>query len=234
MTDRPLGPIVENWTPPARPEPPTLAGRYARIEPLTLDHAAGLWEVYKGHDWIWDYIPEGPFPDADACADWVGRCAASADPRFVALCWPDGRVFGVASFLRISPKDGSIEVGYITISPSGQGTTAATEALFLMMQWAFGAGYRRYEWKCNALNMPSRRAAQRFGFSYEGIFRKATIVKGRNRDTAWFAVTDDEWPVVQAAHHAWLDPENFDADGQQKQSLRDLTRPALVMLDPEV
>ncbi|MEM0943959.1 MAG: GNAT family protein, partial [Pseudomonadota bacterium] len=138
-----------------------------------------------------------------------------------------GRALGTASYLRINPEAGSIEVGYITFSPALQRTKAATEAMFLMMDWAFAAGYRRYEWKCNALNAPSRAAAQRLGLSYEGVFRQALTVKGHNRDTAWYAATDATWPRLRAAFEAWLAPENFDQNGQQRHRLSDLTAPCL-------
>ena len=139
---------------------------------------------------------------------------------------------GIASYLRITPEAGSIEVGHICISPSMQRGAAATEAMFLMMDWAFRAGYRRYEWKCNALNIPSRRAAQRLGFSYEGIFRNHMIVKGRNRDTAWFSVIDSDWPALSEAYRIWLSPTNFDAKGQQRERLYDLTRLVRTASDP--
>ena len=134
----------------------------------------------------------------------------------------------------MAPDAGSVEVGHINFAPALQRTRAATEAMFLMMQWAFDAGYRRYEWKCNAANAGSRRAAQRFGFSYEGVFRQAAVVKGRNRDTAWFAAIDSEWPDLRMAFQTWLAPENFTNDGHQKRSLADLTRPILVAHDPSI
>ena len=134
---------------------------------------------------------------------------------------------GLASYLRITPESGSLEVGHLAFSPQLQATTAATEALYLLMKHAFDLGYRRYEWKCDALNQPSRRAAQRLGFSFEGIFRQATLYKGRNRDTAWYAVTDKEWPELERAFKTWLRPENFDRDGQQRTSLSNLTAPLL-------
>jgi RimJ/RimL family protein N-acetyltransferase len=143
-----------------------------------------------------------------------------------------GAYEGVASFLRISPEAGSIEVGHINMSPRLQRIPAATEAMYLMMQWAFEVGYRRYEWKCNAANIPSRRAAQRLGLSYEGVFLQAAIVKGRNRDTAWFASIDSEWPALKEAFKAWLDPSNFDANGRQNERLSDLTRLVRPNSDP--
>ena len=148
-----------------------------------------------------------------------------ADPLFYVVRQRDsGHCSGVASYLRITPQSGAIEVGHINLSPELHRSRAATEAMFLMMRWAFAAGYRRYEWKCDALNMASRVAAQRLGFSFEGVFRQATIVKGRNRDTAWFSVIDSEWPALAEAFRAWLDPRNFDASGRQRESLSDLTR----------
>jgi RimJ/RimL family protein N-acetyltransferase len=139
---------------------------------------------------------------------------------------------GVASYLRITPAAGTIEVGHINLSKPLQRTRAATEAMVCMMRWAFGAGYRRYEWKCDARNLPSRRAAERLGLSYEGVFRQAAVVKGRNRDTAWFAAIDGEWPALEAAFEAWLDPANFDAGGRQRRALSALTAPVLVARDP--
>lgn len=139
---------------------------------------------------------------------------------------------GVASYLRIAPQAGSIEVGHINFAPALQRSPAATDAMYQMMRWAFGAGYRRFEWKCDALNIGSRRAAQRLGLSFEGIFRQAAVVKGRNRDTAWFAAIDSEWPALSAAFETWLAPENFDAGGRQRQSLSGLTAPGLAARDP--
>jgi RimJ/RimL family protein N-acetyltransferase len=159
--------------------------------------------------------------------------AGQPDPFFYAVRNAEsGSWEGVASFLRVNPQAGSIEVGHINYAPALQRTRAGTEAMYLMMRWAFEAGYRRYEWKCNALNLGSRRAAQRLGFSYEGVFRQAAVIKGRNRDTAWFAAIDSEWPALREAFEAWLSPSNFDADGQQKERLGDLTRLVRVASDP--
>lgn len=221
------------FVPPAHPRGLTLSGCHVRIEPLNPDrHGADLFAAYDGHDALWTYMPTGPFPTAQGFRDFLTALDGSTDPTFFAFCTPQGRAIGMGSFLRIAPKDGSIEVGYLCFSPSLQGTPAATEAMVLMMQWAFEAGYRRYEWKCNALNMPSRRAAQRLGLSYEGVFRQATIVKGRSRDTAWFAAVDAEWPALQRAFQTWLDPANFREDGSQIRRLSDLTRPILHLRDP--
>lgn len=234
MTDRPIGPVVSDWTEPPVPTDIKLSGQHCRIEPLSLVHAEALFAGLEGHDWVFDYMFEAPFASPDAYREWVEMVISRPDPYFVALCTPDGMPFGTASFMRITPVNGVIEVGNINITPNGQRSTAMTEAMFLMMKWVFENGYRRYEWKCNALNAPSRRAAQRFGFSFEGIFRKHMIIKGRNRDTAWFAVTEDEWPDLRQAYETWLSPDNFDDEGQQKQALRDLTAPYLFATDPTV
>jgi RimJ/RimL family protein N-acetyltransferase len=232
--DRRFGVPVPGWTPPRRPDAAVLTGRYAVLERLDAGrHAEELHAANRADDAIWDYLPYGPFASVDGYRDWAAAMAASADPLFYAVRnLETGRAEGVASYLRIAPEAGSIEVGHINYSAALQKTRAATETMFLMMQWAFDAGYRRYEWKCNALNLPSRRAAIRLGLSYEGVFRQAAVVKGRNRDTAWFAAVDAEWPVLRAAFGAWLDPANFDAAGRQRRSLMALTGPVIVMQDP--
>ncbi len=231
---RELGEIVANWTPPPRPGPGVLEGRFVRQEQLdAARHAADLFAAFEGADWVWDYMPYGPFADLAAHRAWVESVAGQPDPFFYAVCdAASGKAMGVASFLRIDPANGVIEVGHINFSPALQRSPAATEAMALMMGWAFGAGYRRYEWKCNALNLPSRRAGQRLGLSFEGVFRQAVIVKGRNRDTAWFALIDKDWPRVRDAFATWLDPANFDAGGHQRRSLSALTAPALAGKDP--
>ncbi len=229
-----LGEEVPGWTPPPRPGPSRIEGRYATLERLDPErHGPDLFRANAPDDGIWAYMPYGPFADYDSYHAWLVQMAAGADPMFYAIRdLETGRWAGVASWLRIAPEAGSIEVGHICYAPALQRTRAATEAMYLMMRWAFGAGYRRYEWKCNALNLGSRRAAERLGLSYEGIFRQAAVVKGRNRDTAWFAAIDREWPAIEAAFAAWLSPENFDAQGAQRRSLGDLTRPVLVSADP--
>ena len=232
--DRRLGVRVPGWTPPRRPDAAVLTGRYAVLERLD---AARHWEelhaANRADDAIWDYLPYGPFAEGSAYRAWLEQMAGASDPFFYVIRNREtGRAEGVATYLRISPEAGSIEVGHINYSKALQRTRAATEAMFLMMQWAFEAGYRRYEWKCNALNLPSRRAAIRLGLSYEGVFRQAVVIKGRNRDTAWFAAIDKEWPALKAAYRAWLDPANFDAEGRQKRSLMVLTGPVIVMQDP--
>ncbi len=211
-----------------------LMGQYACLEPLSAEkHAALLFRCFDGHDHIWDYMADGPYSSASQYHRWVRDNAGLADPHFYAIRnletdhWE-----GVASYMRIAPQAGSIEVGSISFSPDLQRTRAATEAMYLMMKWAFDAGYRRYEWKCNALNAPSRRAAQRLGFSFEGVFRQALVVKGRNRDTAWFAAIDREWPALKEAFDAWLSPHNFTPDGQQIERLGDLTGLVRAASDP--
>ncbi|MEC8630002.1 MAG: GNAT family protein [Pseudomonadota bacterium] len=222
------------WVPPRVPDVDVLDGQYARLERLNSDrHGAALFQAYAEHDALWTYMPVGPFHSSAQYQRWVRENETSTDPYFFAIQDKvSGKWAGVGSFLRITPNAGTIEVGFLTFSPLLQRTPAATEAMFLMMQWAFEAGYRRYEWKCDALNLPSRRAAQRLGFSYEGVFRQATVVKGRNRDTAWFSVIDREWPALKEAFHVWLSPENFRPDGSQVERLSDLTRLVRANDDP--
>lgn len=234
MTQQPtFGAPLPGWTPPPAPPRTPLEGRYCRVEPLSAArHADDLFEANSASDAIWDYLPYGPFNAPAAYFEWAETMSASDDPLFHAVVdLSDGRAKGVASYLRIAPEAGSIEVGHINFAPALQRTRAGTEAMFLLMRRAFDLGYRRYEWKCDALNAPSRRLAQRLGLSFEGIFRQATVVKGRNRDTAWFAAIDGEWPALRVAFETWLDPANFDEDGRQRRSLSDLTRPILVKRD---
>ena len=234
MAERRFGAPVGDWTPPARPGPEAIEGRYARLERLDpARHGQDLHAANLMNDAIWDYLPYGPFTELAGYLAWAEAMAVKEDPFFYAVVdLSTGRAGGVASFLRIEPAAGSIEVGHINLAPALQRTRAATEAICVMMGWAFEAGYRRFEWKCDALNLPSRRAAERYGMSHEGVFRQATVVKGRNRDTAWFAAIDKEWPALKTAHDAWLDPANFDGEGVQRQKLSGLTRPILVSRDP--
>jgi RimJ/RimL family protein N-acetyltransferase len=226
MTGKKFGAALPGWKVPPRPVGVVLEGSVVRLERMDPDlHAADLFRAYSGHDALWDYLPYGPFSSAAGYNRWARDTACGADPLFYVIRQiASGHCGGVASYLRITPDSGSIEVGHINLSPELNRSRAATEAMFLMMDWAFANGYRRYEWKCDALNMPSRRAAQRLGFSFEGVFRQATVVKGRNRDTAWFSVIDTEWPALREAYRAWLSPRNFDAKGQQRERLSDLTR----------
>lgn len=234
MDGKALGAEVRGWTPPPRPDRTAMEGHLVRLEPLDADrHAFDLHTAFNGHDALWDYMPYGPFASGSAYHRWAREREAGEDPRFFVLRNREtGQPGGIASYLRITPEAGSIEVGHICISPSMQRGAAATEAMFLMMDWGFRAGYRRYEWKCNALNLASRRAAQRLGFSFEGVFRNHLIVKGRNRDTAWFSVIDSEWPALAEAYAAWLSPSNFDAKGRQRERLSDLTRLVRSASDP--
>ena len=229
-----FGASVVDWVAPPSPNVQDLSGGYAILERLdAASHSQELFEANLQSDQIWDYLPYGPFKTEPSYRAWIEEVALQSDPTFFAIRnRTSGRSEGVASYLRIAPEAGSIEVGHINFSPRLQRTAAATEAIYLMMNWAFEAGYRRFEWKCDALNLASCRAAQRFGFSYEGVFRQATVVKGRNRDTAWFACIDKEWSELRAAYEAWLDPTNFDDDGGQLRSLADLTGPVLVARDP--
>ena len=208
-----------------------MEGQYCALTPLDPKaHAQALFNAFAKdvENVDWAYLPYGPFDSLPALQAWLEEIARKSDPLFYTVMDRQGKAVGVASYLRISPANGSIEVGHIHFSPQLQRTPAATEAMYLMMKRAFALGYRRYEWKCNALNERSRRAALRLGLSYEGIFRQATVAKGRNRDTAWYATIDLEWPTLKTAFETWLDPANFDASGQQKMSLSDLTAPVLV------
>jgi RimJ/RimL family protein N-acetyltransferase len=229
---QPIGdPLPAGWTPPPRPVRAAMHGRLVRLEPLLPAHAEALHaaNALDGEGRMWTYMGYGPFASAEAYGTWVGEVTRDGDPMFYAvLGQEDSRPLGVASYLRIAPAAGAIEVGNIAFSPRIQRRPGATEVMYLMMKWAFEAGYRRYEWKCDALNAPSRRAAQRIGLSFEGVFRQAIHYKGRNRDTAWYAAIDSEWPRLKAAFETWLDPANFDAEGRQRQSLSALTRPILV------
>lgn len=233
--DQITGEELPGWKQPPRPQKVCLEGRYVMLEPLSAAHASGLFvENSKDKDGAgWTYLPYGPFRDEADYGDWIASVTGKNDPVFLAIKSKDASCYcGVASYLRIMPEAGSIEVGHIRMAPALQRSRASTEAMFLMMQWAFEAGYRRYEWKCDALNQPSRRAAERLGLSYEGVFRQATIVKGRNRDTAWFAAIDKEWPALKAAFEQWLLPTNFNTNKQQIASLADLTRLIRVTSDP--
>jgi RimJ/RimL family protein N-acetyltransferase len=218
-----------DWQPRPLPERVTLAGRTVELEPLSAaQHTHDLWQAVLGEDHVWDWLGDGPyFFEADLAMALEAKETGTA-ARFFAI-HPrshDGApsvALGYASLMRMDPANGVIEVGNVMFSPSLQRTVAATEAMFLMAQYIFEElGYRRYEWKCNALNLPSRRAADRLGFQYEGIFRQHMVIKGRNRDTAWYAMLDSEWSSRKRAFEAWLAPENFDSQGKQLRSLQSL------------
>lgn len=201
------------------------------MEPLARGHAAGLWQAFEGHPELWRHSPLGPF-DVRGYAAWVEGARVLHDPLHYATRLADGRLAGTLSFLRMEPAHGTIEIGWIVHGPLMQRTPAATEAVTLLASWALGVGYRRVEWKCDAANGASRRAAQRFGFSFEGVHRQARVVKGRNRDTAWFSIMDSEGPSLRAAWDAWLEPANFDAAGRQRTRLSEATAPLLAARDP--
>ena len=219
---QPIGEAVENWRAPLAPAAEAMTGRFCRLEPLDVArHAQHLWDASAldtdGRNWT--YLFHGPYSSFREYAAWVGAAASTTDPLFFAVIDRAGRAVGVAAYLRIAPDAGSIEVGHINFSPLLQRTPAATEAMYLMMKRVFELGYRRYEWKCDALNASSRSAAERLGFQFEGIFRQALVYKGRNRDTAWYSVIDSEWPALRLAFEQWLAPENFDASGTQRTRL---------------
>lgn len=228
---QPIGLPLPDWHPPPWPQRTPMQGRFCRLEPLDPDrHAADLFAAYaldvEGRHWT--YLASGPFASLDDYRAWMDATCRGDDPLFFAVIDPPtGQATGVASYLRITPASGSIEVGHIHFSPRLQRRPAATEAMYLMMRQAFELGYRRYEWKCDTLNAASRAAAQRLGLSFEGVFRQATVYKGRNRDTAWYAAIDSEWPALRDAFERWLDPANFDEAGHQKVSLSRLTGPIL-------
>ncbi len=233
---QPIGFPLSNWRSPQLPSGDPMAGDFCRVEQLNPSlHAASLYvaNMMDTEGEMWTYLPYGPFNTLDDYYSWTEEMCRSSDPLFYAIIdKATNKAVGVASYLRIDPTIGSIEVGHISYSPLLQRTPVATEAMFLMMKHAFTLGYRRYEWKCNALNAPSCSAAERLGFSFEGIFRQATIVKGCNRDTAWFSIIDKEWPTLKDIYQRWLHPTNFDEVGKQRLRLSEiLTLPYLEKSD---
>lgn len=221
---QPIGPPLPDWkTPPWPPREPAI-GRFCRLEPLDVHrHAPALHSelALDREGRIWTYLPYGPFAGFEEFRAWLAKSCLGNDPLFYAIVdVATGQPLGLASYLRINPADGVIEVGHLVFSPRLQRTPAATEAMCLMMKRAFALGYRRYEWKCDSLNAPSRAAAERLGFQFEGLFRHDRVYKGRSRDTAWFSVIAPEWPALESRFVRWLAPENFDETGQQKASLR--------------
>jgi RimJ/RimL family protein N-acetyltransferase len=222
---REIGPPVDPLPSGQAPGRVSLLGEHVRLEPVDVAaHAESLYRLSHARPEdaaLWTYLAYGPFPDQGAFGGWLAERAASSDPLFFTVVEePSGRASGMASYLNIVPDMGCIEIGHIWFAPPLQRTPAATEAIFLLMRHVFeDLGYRRLEWKCDALNEASMRAARRFGFTYEGTFRQHMVVKGRNRDTAWFSLLDREWPAVRAAFERWLDPANFDAAGRQRTSL---------------
>ena len=227
-TGLPIGPRLADPRPAKAPERSVLEGRHARLEPLDPDrHGDDLRDASAPSDRSarFRYMPELPPDSPGLFSTWLAGAAASADPLFFAVIdRATGRAEGWQTFLRITPVHRCIEIGNIYWGPRIAGTRVATEAMYLFAAYALESlGYRRYEWKCDALNAPSRRAALRFGFTYEGHFRRAVIIRGRNRDTAWFSIIDEEWPALKAAYERWLAPENFDPQGRQRTRLSELT-----------
>jgi RimJ/RimL family protein N-acetyltransferase len=214
-----------NWKAPPFPERKVLEGRYCRLEPLDVArHGADIAAAFAGADSLWDYLPAVPPKNRAEYDALLDSLLKGPDILFAVIDRADGKAKGHLKMMEIRPAHGVFEVGWIAYSPALQRTRAATEAVYLVGDYGFSLGYRRYEWKCNDRNEPSKRAAQRYGFRYEGLFRQHQVVKGENRDTAWFSILDSEWPARKAAFARWLDPTNFDANGLQKQSLAALNR----------
>ena len=227
---QPIGHLLPNWTARPRPERVTLHGAYCRLEPLdAVGHAAPLFDAFAGTQNVplWTYLPYGPFDSLATYQRWLDSVQPGNDPLFFTVVEQEmDAPAGLVSYLRIEPNVGVIEVGHINYAPRLQKSRAATEAMFLMMRYVFDElSYRRYEWKCDALNAPSRQAAERLGFRFEGLFRQATIYKGRNRDTAWYSIIDAEWPTVRTALEQWLQPDNFDMQGGQRERLQAFMMP---------
>jgi RimJ/RimL family protein N-acetyltransferase len=227
QTGQPVGAPVDD-TPAKRPAPVVLPGRYGRVERLQAGHAASLWREVQGHDAIWTYMSlYGPFANAEQFSAWIESRIALEDPYSYAVVDRDDRALGIATLMEIRPAMRVVEVGHIVYSPALQRTPLGTEAQYLLARYAFETlGYRRYEWKCHSHNAASRRAALRYGFTFEGILRQQMIAKGRNRDTAMFSMLDSEWPARKANFERWLAPANFGADGRQVQSLSVLNNAA--------
>jgi len=228
---QPVGAPLPGWKGVERPPRTAISGRYCRVEPIDpVRHAEDLYRAnaLDPSKRNFTYLSIGPFDTFDDYREWMTSASRSVDPLFHAIIdLATGKSVGIASYMRIDPANGVVEVGHLNYSPLLQRKPAATEAMYLMMKRAFELGYRRYEWKCDSQNAASRTAAQRLGFSYEGVFRQASIYKDRNRDTAWYAMIDSEWPALDTAFKRWLDPANFDAQGIQRLRLSDLTAPAL-------
>jgi RimJ/RimL family protein N-acetyltransferase len=220
QTGQPVGPPADD-KPAARPGPVTLQGRFGRVEKLAPAHSSALWDAMKGQDRLWTYMPSyGPFADAAEFSRWVSARAALDDPYSYAVVDASGRALGIIALLAMRLEHRVVEIGHIVYAPALQRTPLATEAQYLLARYAFETlGYRRYEWKCDALNAASRRAALRFGFTFEGILRQHMIAKGHSRDTAWFSVLDSEWPARKANFERWLASDNFAAGGRQIVSL---------------
>jgi RimJ/RimL family protein N-acetyltransferase len=218
---------LAQWTPRPRPERRAHDGRYVRLEPLDAGrHGDDLFAAGPTSDALLRYLPERPFPDRAAFEPWLDKAAASEDPLFFAVVdKATGRAEGRLSLMRFDPAHGVIETGHLLFGPRLGQTRGATEAVYLLARHIFDElGYRRFEWKCNNANEPSKRAAGRFGFAFEGVFRQHMVIKGENRDTAWYSIIDKEWPALRHAYEGWLQPDNFDSDGNQKKRLEDFRK----------
>ena len=210
-----LGELVPHWTPRSRPEKRSFHGHHVDLVPFDLSHGPALFQAFSLSDENWAYLPYGPFDTYEGFEAWMQSTLLGDDPLF--FTWmKQGRAAGIGSLMRLVPEHGLIEAGHLHFSPLIQRTPATTEGLYMLMAYAFEAlGYRRFEWKCNALNIPSRKAAERLGFTFEGIHRQANVFKGRSRDTAWYSILDKEWPALKAGFEAWLAPSNFEEGGAQ-------------------
>lgn len=220
---RPIGPVVDPLPPGTVPDLRPIHGRWMRLDPVVMErHGPSLHQHSAGHDDLWTYMAYGPFASAESFTQWLQQKQTARDPWFYAFVNREsGAALGMGSFMRADPANGAIEIGNIWLTPALQRTREGTEAIYLMMRHCFDdLGVRRLEWKCDALNAPSRRSALRYGFTFEGIFRQHYIIKGRNRDTSWFSIIDKEWPGVRAGFEKWLSPENFDEKGQEKAKLQ--------------
>ncbi|WP_442486855.1 GNAT family N-acetyltransferase [Halomonas litopenaei] len=238
---QPVGRAVEDWRAPAeKPGRGVLTGRHCRLEPLSAErHGPSLWRAWQAPDIAtsqdgdararWTYLGGRPFDDLAGCQRWLASQARRSDPAFMAVIDADsGQALGVASWLNLVPEQGTIELGHLSFSAVLSRTRIATEALVMMASHAFALGYRRLEWKCDALNAPSRRAAERLGFTFEGVFRQHRVVAGRNRDTAWFSLLDHEWRRLEPVYRRWLSPDNFNDKGRQRSSLSTLIQSSLL------
>lgn len=222
---QPIGASLPEWSPRPAPKRVGMNGRTCRVEPLdTVRHGPDLFAAYRDDIPGWTYLFVGPFDGEETFLDWLKQAAATDDPLFFTIIdAATGQSIGMASYMRIDRSNGVIEVGHIHYAPTLKRSAAATESMYLMMKHAFeDLGYRRYEWKCDSLNAPSRAAAERLGFRFEGIFSQAVVYKGRNRDTAWYSVVDNEWPSLKARFERWLAPENFDGAGRQRLRLHEV------------
>ncbi|NRB54784.1 MAG: GNAT family N-acetyltransferase [Salinicola sp.] len=232
---QPVGDDIPDWREPPFPDASVREGRFCRLEPLDpRRHAPSLWQAWQMPDpdiandrearARWTYLGGRAFDDQAGCEHWLEAMSGDSDPVCYAIIDPaDGQAVGMATYLRIVPADATLEIGHLNFSVRMARTPISSEALMLLIRYAFALGYRRVEWKCDSLNVPSRRAAERLGFRPEGVFRQHRVVNGRNRDTAWFSIVDDEWPAIHACHEQWLAAENFDANGRQRRSLSSMT-----------